>query len=83
MVVKTSSFKWCERRLCERENWVPIYNDLTSDLKDDESSNTYRNSAQEISKPDSHNVSENMDDAKSPNLTALGKNNFSDWNDLE
>ena len=81
MAVKTPSFKWFERRLYERKNYVPISNDLTSDFKDDESSNTYRNSAQEISKPDSH-VSENMDDAESANLTNVGKNKFSDWNDL-
>ena len=61
---------------------VSISNDVTSDLKDDEASNTFSNSAQEISKPQS-DVFENMDDTKSANLTAAEKNKLSHWNDLE
>ena len=58
---------------------VSISNDVTSDLKDDESSKTFSNSAHEISKPESDNVSENMDD----DLTAVEKNKLSHGNDLE
>ena len=52
---------------------VSVSNDVTSDLKDDESSHTFSNSAHEISKPESDNVSENMGDAKYANLKAAEK----------
>ena len=54
-----------------------------SDLKDDESSNTFSNSAHEISKPESDNVSENMEDAESANLAAAEINKLSHWNGHE
>ena len=41
---------------------VFMSNDVTSDLKDDESSHTFSNSPHKISKPES-DVSENVDDA--------------------
>ena len=54
-----------------------------SDLKDDESSNTFSNSVHEISKPESDNVSENMEDAESANLPAAEINKLSHWNGHE
>ena len=62
---------------------VSISNDVTSDLKDDKSSHTYSDSAHEISKPESDNVSEGMDDAEYANLTVAEKNKLSYWNDLQ
>ena len=41
---------------------VSMSNDVTSDLKDDESSHTFSNSPHKISKPEP-DVSENVDDA--------------------
>ena len=54
-----------------------------SDLKDDESSNTFSNSAHEISKPESDNVSENIEDAECANLAAAEINKLSHWNGHE
>ena len=62
---------------------VLISNDVTSDLKDDEPSNTFSNSAHKISKPEPDNVSENMEFAESANLAAAAKDELSHWNDLE
>ena len=52
---------------------VSISNDVTSDLKDDKSSHTFSNSVHGISKPESNNVSKNMDDAEYANSTAVEK----------
>ena len=54
---------------------------MRSELKDDEASNAFNNSAHETSKPEP-DVSENMDDTESANLAAAEKNKLSHWNDL-
>ena len=46
---------------------------MTSDLKDDESSHSFSNSAHEISKPEPDNVFESMNDAEYANLAAAYK----------
>ena len=56
---------------------ISIPSDVTSNLKDDESSHTLSNLVYKISKPQPDNISENMDDAKYVNLTAAEKKTFS------
>ena len=46
---------------------VSMSNDVTSGLKNDESLHIFSNSAHEISKPESDNVSKNVNDAKYAN----------------
>ena len=52
---------------------VSISSDVALHLKDNESSHTFSNSTHEILKPESDNVSKNMDDCEYANLTAVKK----------